>query len=212
MIIDFLQSIDSRVDSNNLAAIIFSANSVKCESVDDYWGVTTQTLDESKPKAMYFGNPTTDSLNYECIDISKVNTSICSVEGVRQAIYDLFKRADSNVLFLISTNSEGWTKRTLELFKEHRIIPEGKEIYLISLAILHKLDTEEIFAAMMDCSGDMESLGRDMSFSRKLSLNKLTDIYHVSQNAVCSSNEKRCRAVWEIANELMTHMMKNQED
>lgn len=212
MIVEFLQSIDSRLDSNNVAAIVFSANSVKCNNPDDYWGVTTQTLDETEPKAIYFGSPSSDSLNYESVSINQVNTSMSSIEGVRHAMYDLFKRADSDVLFLVSTNSEGWTARTMELFKEHNVIPSKKEIVFISLANIHRLNTEQGYAAMMDNNATADDLGKDIAVSRKLSLNKLIDIYHVTRHSVCTNNEYRCRAIWEIMSELITHLMKNHEE
>lgn len=210
MIINFLQEFDSRIDSNNLAVIIFSANSVKCEDVDDYWGVTTQTLDEHKPTAFYFGNPTTDALNYECISIDKVTTSMSVVQGMRESFYNLFKRADSDVVFLLSTNTQGWTKRTLELFKEYDIIPKGKEVILISLSILHHVATDEFLAGMYASKDSIESLAEDIQYSRKTTLNKLADIYQVQRDSARPANEQRCVTAWAIANELMTRIPANE--
>lgn len=210
MIINFLQEFDSRIDSNNSAVVIFSANSVKCEDVNDYWGLTTQTLDENAPVACYFGNPTTDSLNYECVSIDKVITSMSAVHGMREAFYDLFKRADSDVLFLLSTNTQGWTKRTMELFKEYDIVPKDKEVILISLAVLHQIATDGFLAGMYASKDNIESLAEDLQYSRKITLNKLADMYQVQRDMARPANEQRCITAWAVANELMTRIPANE--
>lgn len=212
MIIDFLQSFDSRLDLNNMAAFVLSANSVKCEDANDYWGVTFRLLDQDKASAFYFSNPSSDSLNYEGVSVSQVNTSMPSVDGMREAFYNLYKQADSDVIFLISPNSANWTKRSLKLFDEYNIVPKDKELVFISLQVLHKIATDDFFAAMIASGEGIEALTQDTAFSRKLSLNKLIDIYQPVRNEMCSANEARCNAIWQIANELMTQMPKNEEE
>lgn len=212
MIIDFLQSFDSRLDLNNMAAFVLSSNSVKCEDANDYWGVTYRLLDQDKATTDYFSNPSSDSLNYEGVAISQVNTSKSSIDGVREAFYNMYKQADSDVLFLISPNSANWIKRSLKLFEEYNIIPQNKELVFISLQVLHKIATDDFFAAMISSAEGIETLAEDTAFSRKLSLNKLIDIYHPVKNEMCAANESRCNAIWQIANELMTQMPKNEEE
>lgn len=211
MIINFIQSFDSRMDMNNTASLIFSANSIHCKDVNDYWGVTAQFLDQATPDKFYFSNPTSDSLNYEGVAVSEVCTSMSSVDGMRDAFYKLFKKADSDVLFLISCNSKQWTKRSFELFDEYNIIPEGKEVVFISLQVLHKIQSDEFFAAMI-ASGTIDRLTEDSAFSRSLSLNKLIDIYQPVRKAATPANIWRCSATWQIANELMQCMPKNEEE
>lgn len=211
MIINFIQSFDSRMDLNNTLTFIFSANYVKCQDKEDYWGITAQFLDQDKPVTFYFGNPSADSLNYEGVAVSEVCTSLSAVAGVRDAFYKLFQQANSDVLFLISCNSKNWTQRSFELFKDADVIPPGKEVIFISLQVLHKIQSDEFYAAMV-ASGTMENLSDDVQFSRSLSLNKMIDIYHPARPTITAANIWRCNATWQIANELMNCMPKNEEE
>jgi hypothetical protein len=98
----------------------------------------------------------------------------------------------------------------MELFKEYDIIPKDKEVILISLAILHQIATDEFLSGMYASKDNIESLAEDIQYSRKVTLNKLADMYQVQRDIARPANEQRCITAWAVANELMTRIPANE--
>ena len=133
-ILELLQSFDSDICYNNTVAFVLSANSVKAQDTSDYWGITYQPMTELTPTSMYFGNATDEALNYEEVARHQVLTNISSVEGFRLAFSKICKNAESDKIFLVSPNTQGWLKRSLDLFKDLDIVPKDKEVFTLNVS------------------------------------------------------------------------------
>lgn len=206
-ILELLQSFDSDIDYTNTVAFVLSANSVKAQDTADYWGVTYQAMTEVQPTSMYFGNATDEALNYEEVARHQVLTNISSVEGFRLAFSKICKNIESDKVFLVSPNTQGWLKRSLDLFKDLDIVPKDKEVKLLSIQVLHKLHTEAFFATKCEEYSEWDILETDQSFSRALSLPKLTGIYDVKYIPALSNNERRCKSIKDITLDLFDSLV-----
>jgi hypothetical protein len=206
-ILELLQGFDSSIDYSNTVALVLSANSVKAQESSDYWGCTYSLLSSPQPTCMYFNNPTDESLNYECVPRTSILTNLSSIEGMRMTLHKMCKEIESDKVFIVSPNVQGWLKRSLDLFKEYDVFPKEKEVKFLSIQVLHKLHTEAFFATKCELNSTWDILEQDSSYSRSLSLPKLSATYDIVTNPALSANNSRCKAIKEITLELFDSLV-----
>lgn len=210
-IMEFLQGLDSHIDYDNILSVVFSANSVKCQDTEDYWGINISKMDGTTISS-YFGNASDDGLNWEGLARHNVLAEMSPVEGLRQAFTKACQGIEGKDIYIVAPNTANWMTRTLDLFKDFNVIPRKYNVHLISLQVLHKVHTDAFIANKLMNADSMEELCADNAYSRSLSLNKLKDIYGQVQMPAKPACEERCRIIKEITTDLLESWVKEEDE